>query len=36
MKLACDKPVLDDDNYPNEYIKYSRKKKLEQIEKYFQ
>ena len=33
MKLACDKPVLDDANFPNEYKKYSRKKKLELIEK---
>jgi len=33
MKLACEKPVLDYDNFPNEYVKYSRKKKLEKIGK---
>lgn len=36
MKVACDKPVLDDENFPNEYLKYSRKKKLEMIETFFQ
>jgi len=36
MKLACDKPILDDFNFPNEYLKYSRKKKLRVIEKYLE
>ena len=36
MKLACDKPVLDYDDFPNEYLKYSRKKKLRVIEKYLE
>ena len=35
MKLACGKPVLDYDDFPKEYIKYNRKKKLKEIEKYF-
>lgn len=34
MLKACDKPILDYDNFPNEYLPYSRKKKLELIEKY--
>lgn len=33
MKLACDKPVLDYDNFPLEYVAYLRKKKLNEIEK---
>ena len=28
MRLASDKPVLDYDNFPKEYVKYSRKRKL--------
>ena len=35
MKLATEKPILDYDNFPNEYKKYSRKQKLEAIEEYF-
>jgi len=35
MKIACNKPILDYDNFPNEYVKYSRKKKLKLIEEYF-
>jgi len=35
MKLACDKPVLDYDNFPNEYLPYSRKKKLDKIDKFY-
>lgn len=31
MKLATNKPILDYDNFPNEYIKYYRKKKLNNI-----
>lgn len=34
MKLAIEKPVLDYDNFPNEYLRYSRKKKLNYINKY--
>jgi len=34
MRLACDKPILDDANFPNEYLTYLRKKKLNQIEEY--
>jgi hypothetical protein len=34
LKVACEKPVLDYDNFPNEYLKYSRKKKLKMLEKY--
>ena len=36
MKLACEKPVLDYDNFPNVYQPYYRKKKLEAIEKLIQ
>jgi len=36
MKLATEKPVLNYDNFPNEYIAYSRKKKLKLIENFFQ
>lgn len=36
MKLALDKPVIDYDNFPNEYVKHLRKKKLKEIEKYLQ
>jgi hypothetical protein len=32
MKIASEKPVLDYDHFPNEYIKYSREKKLKVIE----
>ena len=35
MKLASEKPVLDYDNFPIEYVKYSRKKKLDSIEKIY-
>jgi hypothetical protein len=31
MKLACNKPILDYDNFPNVYHKYYREKKLENI-----
>ena len=34
MMLATEKPVLDYDNFPVEYLKYSRKKKLKAIEGY--
>lgn len=36
LKIACEKPILDADNFPLEYIAYSRKKKLEMIEKNLQ
>lgn len=36
IKLALKKPVMDYDNFPNEYIPYTRKKKLEEIEKYIE
>ena len=36
MKLALKKPVLDYNNFPNEYFPYTRKKKLEEIEKHLQ
>jgi len=31
IKEATKKPVLDYDNFPNEYVKHLRKKKLKQI-----
>jgi hypothetical protein len=34
MKLACEKPILDYDNFPKVYQKYYRKKKLRNLEKY--
>lgn len=33
MRIACDKPVLDYDNFPNKYLKYYRHKKLNSIKK---
>ena len=33
MRLACEKPVLDYEDFPNEYVKHLRKKKLYQIAK---
>ena len=33
MKKALNKPVIDYDNFPNEYVKHLRKKKLNAIEK---
>lgn len=33
MKLACEKPILDYDKFPNIYQPYYRKKKLLAIEK---
>lgn len=33
MLLACDKPILDYDKFPQEYLPYLRKKKLLAIEK---
>lgn len=33
MKLALEKPVINYDNFPNEYVKHLRKKKLIEIEK---
>ena len=36
MKFATEKPVLNYDDFPNEYLTYSRKKKLKDIEKYLQ
>jgi len=35
IKKASDKPVLDYDNFPNEYVKHLRKKKLKSIENNF-
>lgn len=35
MKLALDKPILDYDNFPNEYLKYSRLQKLKAIKEFF-
>jgi hypothetical protein len=32
MKVATEKPVLDYDSFPKEYMKYSRKMKLKAIE----
>jgi len=32
MKLACAKPILDYDRFPQEYLPYYRKKKLLAIE----
>jgi len=32
MKNATEKPVLDYNNFPKEYIKYTRKKKLKEID----
>lgn len=34
MKLATEKPILDYDNFPNEYVRYLRKKKLNAINNY--
>lgn len=34
MKLALDKPVINYDSFPNEYVKHLRKKKLKAIEKF--
>jgi len=34
MKLASEKPILDYDNFPKEYLNYSRRMKLKMIEKY--
>lgn len=34
MKLATDKPVIDYDNFPTEYVKYLRKKKMKAINNY--
>lgn len=34
MKLATEKPVLDYDNFPNEYLRYSRRKKLNAINEF--
>lgn len=31
ITLATNKPVLDYDNFPKEYIKYTRRKKLQSI-----
>jgi hypothetical protein len=36
MKIATEKPILDYDHFPLEYLKYSRQKKLKEIEKYCQ
>ena len=36
MKLACAKKILDYDRFPQEYLPYYRKKKLEAIEKLIQ
>ena len=36
MLLALDKAILDYDNFPNEYLKYSRLNKLLQIDKLLQ
>ena len=36
MKLACSKKILDYDRFPQEYLPYYRKKKLEAIEKLIQ
>jgi len=35
MKLACDKPILDYDNFPKEYhnLKKERKRKIKKINK---
>jgi len=33
MKLACEKPVLDYDNFPKENVKYLRRLKLKEIGK---
>ena len=35
LKIATDKPILDYDNFPTEYVVYSRKMKLKMIEKFF-
>ena len=34
MKLATEKPILDYDNFPREYLPYYRKMKLKAIQKY--
>ena len=36
LKVASDKPILDYDNFPKEYVVYSRKMKLKMIEKLFE
>jgi hypothetical protein len=35
LKVASGKPILDYDNFPKEYVVYSRKMKLKMIEKFF-